>query len=125
MPFCVVPSSTGLHSKRCPGIGFLSRADREIRVFWYVAPLMRLLLEFLRETSLILRCDGKVGIPFQIKQGNQPSSRDQEGRTGSDEVVQGTSVFLSSETGMSGNFFGRIKGVKYRFKLQDGTWDFS
>ena len=90
-----------------------------------MAPLMRLRLEFLHETSLILRCDGKVGIPFQIKQGNQPSSRDQEGRTGSDEVVQGTSVFLSSETGMSGNFFGRIKGVKYRFKLQDGTWDFS
>ena len=118
-------SPTGLHSKRCLGIGFLSRADQEIKVFQNVAQHTRLHLEFLRETSLILRCDGKVGIPFQIKQGNQPSSRDQEGRTGSDEVVQGTSVFLSSETGMSGNFFGRIKGVKYRFKLQDGTWDFS
>ena len=31
----------------------------------------------------------------------------------------------SSETGMSGNFGGRIKGAKYRFVLQDGTWDFS
>ena len=28
--------------------------------------------------------DGKVGIPFQTKQGNRPSCRDQEGRRGSD-----------------------------------------
>ena len=34
-------------------------------------------------------------------------------------------MFPSSETGMSGNFGGRIKGAKYRFVLQDGTWDFS
>ena len=33
-------------------------------------------------------------------------------------------MFPSSETGMSGNFRGRIKGAKYRFPLQDGTWDF-
>ena len=37
----------------------------------------------------------------------------------------GTSVFLSSETGMWRNFLGRIKGAKYRFHLQDGTWDLS
>ena len=24
----------------------------------------------------------------------------------------------------AGNFCGRIKGVKYRFALKDGTWDF-
>ena len=29
--------------------------------------------EFLSETGLLLRCDGKVGIPFQTKQGNRPS----------------------------------------------------
>ena len=40
-------------------------------------------------------------------------------------MVPGTSMFLSSETGMSGNFWGRIKGSKYRLKVQDGTWDFS
>ena len=44
---------------------------------------------------------------------------------GSDEVVPGTSVFPLSESGMSRNFWGRIKGAKYRFALQDGTWDFS
>ena len=67
---CIVTSFTGLHSKRCPGIGFLSRADQEIGVFGNVAPPMTLRLEFLHETGLILRCDGKVGIPFQTKQGN-------------------------------------------------------
>ena len=34
-------------------------------------------------------------------------------------------MFPSSETGMSGNFWGRIKRSKYRFTLQIGTWDFS
>ena len=31
-------------------------------------------------------------------------------------------MFLSSETGVSGNICGRINGVKYRFALQGGTW---
>ena len=65
VPLRVVTSSTGLHSKSCPGIGFLSRVDREIGVFWNVAGTMRLPLEFFCETSLLLSCDGKVGMPFQ------------------------------------------------------------
>ena len=36
-----------------------------------------------------------------------------------------TSVFLSRETGISGNFAGRIKGAKCPFDLQFLTWDFS
>ena len=52
------------------GIGFLSRAGREIGVFRHVAPPTRLRLEFPRETGLILRCSRKVGNPFQTKQGN-------------------------------------------------------
>ena len=39
--------------------------------------------------------------------------------------MQYLDVFLSRETGMSGNFVGRIKGAKYRFDLQYLTWDFS
>ena len=73
VPLRVATSSTGLHSKRCLGIRFLSRADWGIRVLRYVTPPTRPCLEFLCETSLILRCDGKVGNPFQSKQGNQPS----------------------------------------------------
>ena len=125
MPLSVLPSSTGLPSKRCPGIRFWSRVDREIGVLLYVAPPTRLCLEFPRETGLILRCTSKAGNPFQTKQGNQPSCRDMEGRMGSDEVVPETSVFPSSETGMSGNFWGSIKVAKYRFALQDATWDLS
>ena len=28
-----------------------------------------------------------------------------------------------SETGVLGDFWGRIKGATYRFAFQDGTWD--
>ena len=35
------------------------------------------------------------------------------------------SVFLSRETGISGNFVGRIQGAKCPFDLQFLTWDFS
>ena len=104
MPLRVVPSSTGLPSKRCPGIGFFSRAYQKIGVFQHVVPPTRLRLEFPRETGLILRCAGKVGNPLQTKQGNRPTGRDQKGRRGSDEVVPGTSVVPSSETGMSRHF---------------------
>ena len=85
-PF-VLTSFTGWSSKRCPGIGFLSRGDREIGVLRNVEPPTRPRLECRRETGLILRCDRKVGNPFQTKQGSRPSCRDQEGRRSSEEVV--------------------------------------
>ena len=47
VPLRVVPSPTGLPSKRCPGIGFLSRADWEIGVVRHVAPPMGLVSNFL------------------------------------------------------------------------------
>ena len=120
-----LPLSTGLLLKRCPGIGFFSRVGPENGVFPHVTPPTRLRLEFPHETGLILRCAVKVGNAFQTKQGNQPYCRNQEERRGSGEVVPGTSVFPSSETGVSGNFCGRINSAKYRFALQDGAWDFS
>ena len=82
-------------------------------------------LEFPHETGLILKCAAKVMKLFQTKQRNRPSCGDREGTSGSDEVLLGTSVFPSSETGMSGNFWGHIKHSKYRFALQNGTLDFS
>ena len=123
VPLCVVTSSTGLHSKMCPAIGFFSRADRVIGLCRNVAPPTRLRLEFLPETSLILRYDGKVRIPFKTKQGNRPSCLDQEGRRGSDEVVLGTSVFLLSETGMSGNFWvtSWVASIVLTFQMERGN----
>ena len=47
VPLRVVPSPTGLPSKRCPGIGFLSRADRKIGVVRHVAPHTWLVSNFL------------------------------------------------------------------------------
>ena len=47
MPLRVVPSPTGLPSKRCPGIGFLSRADRKIGVVQHMAPHTGLVSNFL------------------------------------------------------------------------------
>ena len=84
---CVFTSFTGWSSERCPGIGFLSRVDREIGVLRNVEAPTRPRLECRRETGLILMCDRKVGNPFQTKQGSRPSCRDQEGRRGSEEEV--------------------------------------
>ena len=78
-PF-VLPSLVGWSSGRRPGIGFLSSGDREIGVLRNVKASTRPRLECRRETGLILRCDQKLGKPFQTKQGSRPSYRDQEGR---------------------------------------------
>ena len=40
-------------------------------------------------------------------------------------IREAETVFLSRETGISGNFVGRIKGAKCPFDLQFLTWDFS
>ena len=48
VPLRVVPSSTGLPFKRCPGIRFLSRVDRGIGVFQHVLPPMKLHLKYSR-----------------------------------------------------------------------------
>ena len=63
MPLRVVLSST-LSSKRCLGIGFLSRAYREIAVFRHVATPSRLCLEFPHETaSSEVRGEGREPLP--------------------------------------------------------------
>ena len=56
------------------------------------------------------RGDSDLGVAFQTHQGIQASSR----------VEAKNSALLLSETGMSGNFLGRINGAKYRFDLQIG-----
>src|SRR5574337_1026078 len=72
-PF-VLTSFTGWSSERCPGIGFLSRGDREIGALRHVEAPTRPRLECRPETGLILRCDRKVGNPFQTKQGRDRKS---------------------------------------------------
>ena len=64
------------------------------------------------------RLPGKAGNPFQTKQGNRLSYRDQEGRRGSDEVVPGPSVFPSGEPGVSGDFWGSQEGCHMQVRKQ-------
>src|SRR5574340_1245114 len=116
-PF-VLTSFTGWSSERCPGIGFLSRGDREIAVLRNVEAPRRPRLECRRETGLILRCDQKVGNPFQQSRGVDPPVEIRRVEGAQRKWCRKTSVFLSRETAMPGNFVGRIKGAKYRFHLQ-------
>ena len=62
-----------------------------------------------------------VGLPLIRCSGQGPHLA----MTGEPRGFSRAAAGFSSETGMSGNFGGRIKGAKYRFVLQDGTWDFS
>ena len=64
-------------------------------------------------------------VAFDLRSATVVREIDFEDDLLADEVVPGTSVVPLSESGMSRNFWGRIKGAKYRFALQDGTWDFS
>ena len=123
-PLRFVPSSTGLPSKRCPSIGFLSRADREIGVFRRVAPPTTLCLEFTRETGLILRCAGNVGNPFQTKQGNRPSCLEQEGRRCSDEVVREPRCSCRVRPACPGTFgvASRVQSTVSHFKTERGSF---
>ena len=82
-------------------------------------------LECRRETGLILSCDRKVGNPFQTSRGVDPTVEIRRVQGAQRKWCRKTSVFLSRETGMPGNFVGRIKGAKDRFDLQFLTWHFS
>ena len=62
----------------------LCQVDGEIGVYWIVPRPTKVPVEFQCETGLLLRCDGIVGIPFQTKQGNRHSSRNEEVQRGSD-----------------------------------------
>ena len=83
------------------------------------------MLEFQGETGLLLRDDSNVRIPFPTKQGDQPSSRVEEGENGA-LLELWLETQRSSQVGMGilGSFWGFINGVKFLFKFQEATWDF-
>src|SRR5574342_708619 len=114
-PFALT-SFTGWSSESCPGIGFLSRGEWEIGVLRNVEPPTRPRLEWLRETGLILRCDRKVGNPFQTKQGSRPSRPDQEGSEGSEEgVPENLRVALEGDRDF-GELCGSHQGCQVPFR---------
>ena len=107
-PF-VLTSFRGWSSERCLGIGFLSRGDRVIGVLRNVEAPMRPRLECRRETGLILRCDRKVGTPSRQSRGVDPPVEIRRVEGAQRQWCRKTSVFLSRETGMPGNFVGCIR----------------
>src|SRR5574337_350478 len=88
----------------------------EFGVLRNVEPPTRPRLECLRETGLILRCDRKVGNPFQTKQGSRPSCPDQEGRKGSEEgVAENLGVPLEGDRDF-GELCGSHQGCQVPFR---------
>ena len=83
-------------------------------------------LEFQGETSLLLRGNGNVGIPFLMKQGNRLSSLVEEGENRALlELWYETRCSSLVGMGISGTFLSCIKGVKYPFTFQEGMLGFS
>ena len=66
---------------------------------------------------------GKVGNPFETKQWNRPSYRDQERRKASDEVVPGTSVSPLVRSVYRGTFgvASRVPSTVLHFKTECET----
>ena len=79
-------------------------------------------LEFQGETSLLLRGNRNVGIPFPKKQGNRPTSQVEYRKNGALlELWRETPCSSRVGTGILGSFLSCIKGVKYPFMFQEGT----
>ena len=103
----------------------LSLVVGDIGVFLNSGTTRGVPLEFQGETGLLLRCDRNIRIPLQTKQGNGPSSRVEDGKPRLFLSCGGKLGVPLQWTGISGTFLSCIKGVKYPFAFQAGTWDFS
>ena len=100
--------------------------DGDIGVFLNGSMTPGVPLEFQGETGLLLSCDGNIGIPLQTKQGNGPSSCDEEGKPGLFLSCGGKlSVPLEWTCVCWGNFLRCLKHVKCPSGAQEGRWDFS
>ena len=118
--FCVFPHRVA--SKRCPGIGFISRADREIGVVRHVAPPMWLVSNFSwAQSHPEVRQEDWEPLPDKAVESTILS------RSGGEKELRcsgaGTSVFPSSETGISGNFgvASRVPSTVSHVKMEHGT----
>ena len=68
--------------------------------------------------GLILRCDRKVGNPFQTKQGSRPSCPDQEGRNINNlRYADDTTLMAESEEELK-SFLMKVKKETEKFGLK-------
>ena len=76
------------------------------------------------DTSLLSRCDGDIGIHFQEKQGNRPSSRLEAGKTGL-FLTCGGKLSIPLEWGwVSGNLMEFHKACQVPFRVTRGNVGF-
>ena len=72
-------------------------------------------LEFQGETGLLLTCDGNVGIPVLMKQGNHHLERRRGDNGALLELCCETQCSSPVGIGISGIFLSCLKGVQYLF----------
>ena len=86
---------------------------------------MRLPLKFQFETGLLLKCDGKVGIPLQTGRGIEPHVEIRRGEGAQIKLCQETRYSSQVRMVCQGTLSVASTVFKYRFEFQEGTWDFS
>ena len=121
MPLRVVTSSSGLHSKRCPGIGTsLERTGKSVSFGMWHDP-RGFLSSFNVRPASSRGETGRSGSLSSQSRGIDPLvdiRREKEFRLG----CPGKSVFLSSENGMSGTFCvaSRVSTTISNFRRESG-----
>ena len=113
----VVRGYSGFHSSRWWGIRPYLELRRKLVSFHLSTGTRGTYRVKIRETGLLLRCEGKVGIPLQLKQGSQPLSRDEMGNRGLLLSCGKNSGFLSSCNGYLGEPFVLHKETQSSFAV--------
>ena len=108
-----------------PGIGFLSRVDREIGVVWHVARATWLISNFLVRPASSRGAPGRPGTPSRQCRGIDSPVVIRRGEGAQMKRCQDPRCSPRGNPACRGTFGGRVKGVRYRFALQGGTWNFS
>ena len=123
LPIQLLPSPTGLPSKRCPASGsFQERTGKSGSFGMWHHPWGSFRISSGGRPHPEVCQESREPLPDHA--GESPLLSRSGGRRGSDEAVPGPSVFPSREPGVSGDFWGRRKAVRDRFALQGRTGDF-
>lgn len=120
--FHVVRGYLGFHSSQCMGIWPSLELKGNLVSFRLAARTWGSSRVLVSETSLLLRCEGKVSIPLELKQGSRPLFEIKWETRGCSLAVQGNSAFLLSCDGYFSEPLKLEKGVKHPFEFPEGTW---
>ena len=124
VPLRVVPSPTGLPSKRGPGLGSFSRADRGIGGVGHVAPPTWLVSNFLVRPASSLGAPGRPGTPSRPRRGIDSLVAMKRGEGAQMKRCRDPRCSRRWNPACRGTFGGRMKAGRILFALQGGTGDF-